>query len=68
LGAQVVNLEQAIGKTISRINEANRNLVQWMELQDYYHVLAAKLEAENCDIEAIQRQLIDLPKKLEKIA
>jgi chromosome segregation ATPase len=68
LGAQVLGLEQAIGKTISRINEANKNLLQWMELQDYYHLLAVKLEADDCDIEAIQKQLIDLPKKLEKIA
>jgi predicted nucleic acid-binding Zn-ribbon protein len=68
LGAQVVSLEQAIGKTISRINEANKNLLQWMELQDYYNVLSAKLEDDNCDVEAIRWQLIELPGKLEKIA
>jgi predicted nucleic acid-binding Zn-ribbon protein len=68
MGAQVVSLEQAIGKTISRINEANRNLVQWMELQAYYSSLAAMLENDNCDIEGIRKQLIDLPKQLEKIA
>jgi uncharacterized coiled-coil protein SlyX len=68
LGVRLVNLEQRIGKTISKLNEASNNLMQWRELQAYYNGLAAMLEDDNGDIEAIRKQLIDLPGRLEKIA
>lgn len=66
--ADIKFMETEISDVIQCVNDANRELFQWMELQDYYVEMAAGLKAGRVMPEEIQEQLGKMSQQLANIA